>query len=290
MTAEIGDLVRLLELEQLDEMVFRGESRDLGWGAIFGGQVLGQALSALGRSVEPDRALHSFHAYFLRQGDASRPVDYDVERMRDGRSFSTRRVRAVQTGRPIAFLSASLHRRDQRGLEHQDAMPEVAGPEGIESERDLARRKSDLIPETLRADFPGNRPIEIRPVEFMDPTRPVPTAARRTAWMRATGRLPDDPMVHACVLAYASDFGFLVTALQPHAIAWWDPRYRMASVDHAMWFHRDFKADDWLLYAVDSPSASGARAFVRGQVFTRDGRLVASTAQEGLVRERAGAS
>jgi acyl-CoA thioesterase-2 len=282
----LSDLLRLLELEQLDETVFRGQSQDLGWGAIFGGQVLGQAVSALRRSVDGDRRVHSLHAYFLRQGDASRPVEYDVERMRDGRSFSTRRVRAVQLGRPIFFMSASLH-EEQRGLDHQDPMPEVAGPEGIESELELARRKQDLMPQALRATFTSERAIEIRPVEFMDATNPIPAAPRRTVWMRASGELPDDPMIHACLLAYASDFSFLVTALQPHGIAWWDRRFAMASIDHAMWFHRPFRIDNWLLYAVDSPNASGARALVRGQFFTRDGRLVASTVQEGLIRKRA---
>jgi acyl-CoA thioesterase-2 len=284
-TKVLQGLVDLLELEQIADMVYRGQSRDLGWGAIFGGQVLGQALSAAGQTVGKDRAVHSFHAYFLRQGDATRPVDYDVEPMRDGASFSTRRVRAVQFDRPIFFMSASFQ-KEQLSFDHQDPMPEVAGPEGLESELELAQGKENLIPEGLRSALLSERPIEVRPVEFMDVTKPAPTAARRKVWMRANSGLPDKPEIHACLLAYASDFSFLVTALQPHGVAWWDPQVKMASIDHGMWFHRPFRMDDWLLYAVDSPNASGARGLVRGQFFSRDGRLVASTVQEGLIRKR----
>lgn len=285
MTNALQELLDQLALEQIGEMVYRGQSRDLGWGAIFGGQVLGQAVSAAGKTVSKDRAVHSFHAYFLRQGDASRPVDYDVEPMRDGASFSTRRVRAVQFDRPIFFMSASFQ-KEQVSFDHQDPMPEVAGPEDFLSEIDLARRKEHLIPEGLRATLMCERPIEIRAVETMDATNPVPSAARRLVWMRVADRLPDDPEIHNSVLAYASDFSFLVTALHPHGVAWWDPKVKMASIDHGMWFHRPFRMDEWLLYAVDSPNAFGARGLVRGQFFTRDGRLVASTVQEGLIRTR----
>ncbi len=285
MTRVLDELVALLSLEKIEETIFRGASQDLGFGAVFGGQVIGQALSAAEQTVAPERSVHSFHCYFLRPGDARRPVVYDVDLVRDGRSITTRRVKAVQRGRPILFMAASFHIHED-GLTHQDPMPDVPPPEALEPESEFARRHRDLIPEAMRETFTRDAAIEIRPVERMDPVHPRPMLPRRLVWLRAAGELADDPRVHRYLLAYASDFNFLVTALQPHGRVFWDGGLKLASIDHAMWFHRPFRCDDWLLYAVDSPSAAASRALVRGQIFTRDGRLVASTAQEGLVRER----
>lgn len=285
MSAVLDELLNLLELEKVEETLFRGRSQDLGFGAVFGGQVIGQALSAARHTVVEDRRVHSFHCYFLRPGDARRAVVYDVERIRDGRSVSTRRVRAIQRGEPIFFMMASFH-EGGGGLDHQAAMPEVPGPEEIPSETELARRHRALIPESMREYFTAEKPIEIRPVHAVDPRDPRPMAPTRHVWLRANGPLPDDERVHRYLLAYASDFNFLVTALQPHGRIFWQPEVTLASIDHVMWFHRPVRFDDWLLYAVDSPSAASCRALVRGQVFARDGVLVASTAQEGLIRVR----
>ena len=286
MTDLLADLLRLLELERIEETIFRGPSQDMGFGAVFGGQVIGQALSAASQTVAAERPVHSFHCYFLRPGNARRPVVYDVEATRDGRSISTRRIRAVQGGRTILFMGASFHDAED-GLDHQDPMPDVPGPEGLESSVEFARRHRHLIPEPMRATFTSPMPIEVRPVQRVDPTDPQPVPPRRQVWLRANGAMPDDPAVHRYLLAYASDFNFLVTALQPHGRLWWEPGLKMASIDHAMWFHRPLRVDDWLLYDVDSPSAASSRALVRGRLFGRDGRLVASTAQEGLIRVRA---
>jgi acyl-CoA thioesterase-2 len=283
MSDVLADLLKMLELERIEENLFRGSSQDLGFGAVFGGQVLGQALSAASRTVPENRPVHSFHCYFLRPGDATRPIVYEVEATRDGTSLSSRRIRAVQSGRTILFMGSSFH-RDEAGLDHQDPMPEVPGPEELESAVDFARRHSHLIPESMRATFTCHMPIEVRPVQVMDPLQPRPMAARRRVWLRAAGGMPDSPCVHRYLLAYASDFNFLVTALQPHGRMWWEPSLKMASIDHSMWFHRPLRADDWLLYDVDSPSSAAARALVRGRLFSRDGALVASTAQEGLIR------
>jgi acyl-CoA thioesterase-2 len=286
MTDVLADLLELLELERIEETIFRGRSQDLGFGAVFGGQVIGQALSAGTQTVPSERAVHSFHCYFLRPGDARRPVVYEVESTRDGGSISSRRIRAIQRGKTILFMGASFH-ASESGFEHQDEMPEVAGPEGLESGTDLARRHRHLIPEAMRDTFTRERPIEIRPVQTVNPTDPQPMPPRRQVWLRAAGAMPESASVHRYLLAYASDFNFLVTALQPHGRVWWEPSLKMASIDHAMWFHRPLRVDDWLLYDVDSPSAASGRALVRGRIFSRDGRLVASTAQEGLIRLRA---
>ncbi len=281
----LDELLELLELERIEENLFRGHSQDLGFGAVFGGQVIGQALSAARHTVLGDRPVHSFHCYFLRPGDARRPIVYDVEAIRDGRSVSTRRVKAIQRGQPIFFMTASFH-ESAPGLDHQDDMPQVTPPEDLEPDTTRARRHRDLIPEAMRGFFMTETPIEIRTVDPGDPRRPGPRPARRHLWFRANGALTADERVHRYLLAYASDFSFLVTALQPHGIAFWQPGVRIASIDHAMWFHRPLRFDEWLLYAVDSPTASGTRALVRGRIFSRDGRLVASTAQEGLIRVR----
>lgn len=283
MSDVLSELVSLLSLERLEENLFRGRSQDLGWGTVFGGQVLGQALSAAAQTVPQDRPVHSLHAYFLRSGDVSRGIIYEVDRIRDGRSFTTRRVVAIQRGRPIFNLAASFQ-TEEEGLDHQDAMPDVPGPEGLLSHQDLAREFTDGLPEKIRAWSLAERPIETRPVDVQDPNNPVPEPARRAVWYRAAGSLPDTPSLHQYLLAYSCDFHFLTTALQPHGVNWLTPGMQVASLDHAMYFHRPFRLDDWLLHLVESPSSSGARGLVRGRFFTRDGRLVATTAQEGLIR------
>ena len=285
MSDVLHELLELLRLERIEHNLFRGQSQDLGWGAIFGGQVLGQALSAAVQTVPPERPVHSLHGYFLRQGDASKPVVYDVDCIRDGGSFTTRRVVAIQSGKPIFSMSASFQVTED-GYDHGSAMPDVPGPDDLVSEAELARRLAEAIPEKLRKIATAPRPIEIRPLEPSNPLRPEKRPPHRGVWFRAIDRLPDDPGVHRYLLAYASDFHFLTTAMQPHAVSWLVPGMQVASLDHAMWFHRPFRMDQWLLYSVDSPSASGARGLVRGQLFTREGTLVASTAQEGLMRHR----
>ncbi|MFZ5481759.1 MAG: acyl-CoA thioesterase II [Myxococcota bacterium] len=281
----LHELLELLRLERIEQNLFRGQSQDLGWGAIFGGQVLGQALSAAAQTVPPDRHVHSLHAYFLRQGDARRPVVYEVDAIRDGHSFTTRRVVAIQGGHAIFSLAASFQ-VDEGGLAHAAPMPEVPGPDGLASELDLARKYADRIPEPLRAKALADRPIEIRPVQIYNLMAPKAAPPRRQLWYRATGTLPDDPAVHRYVLAYASDFNLLVTAMLPHAVSWMTPGMQVASLDHAMWFHRPFRMDDWLLYDMESPSASGARGLVTGRFYARDGTLVATCVQEGLMRDR----
>jgi len=285
MHSVLADLVDLLALERLDRDLFRGRSQDLGWGAIFGGQVLGQALSAAAQTVVAARPVHSLHGYFLRAGDVTRPILYQVDRLRDGKSFSARRVVAVQEGAAILSLAASFQ-VEEDGLEHQDAMPAAPAPETLRSERELTLPVADQLPEPLRKMATVERPIEIRPVEVRDPLHPVVGPPRRHMWYRASDRLPDDPALHRYLLAYASDFSFIGTAMDPHGESWLTPGMQVTSLDHAMWFHRPFRLDDWLLYVVDSPSASGARGLVRGRFFDRAGRLVASCAQEGLIRKR----
>ena len=281
----LADLVSLLALERLDRDLFRGRSQDLGWGAIFGGQVVGQALSAAAQTVASGRIVHSLHGYFMRAGDVRGSIVYQIDRLRDGKSFTTRRVVAVQEGEAIFSLEASFQSGED-GLDHQDAMPAVPEPDTLKSERELGLDLAAALPPHLLKRATAERPIEIRPVEVRDPLHPVAALPRRHAWYRAVDQLPDDPALHRYLLAYASDFAFLGTALDPHAMSWLTPGLQMASLDHVMWFHRPFRLDDWLLYAVDSPSASGARGLVRGQCFDRAGRLVASTAQEGLIRRR----
>ena len=283
----LANLVELLGLERIDRDLFRGRSQNLGWGAIFGGQVLGQGLSAAAQTVPADRVVHSLHAYFLRAGDVRGSIVYQVDRIRDGKSFTTRRVVAVQNGEAIFSLAASFQ-VDEPGLDHQDVMPDVVGPEQLLSERDLAVRMSDRIPEKLRPMALAERPIELRPVQPRNPLRPTPTEPSRQIWLRAIDALPDDAALHRYLLAYASDFSFLTTSLDPHGASWLQPQMQVASLDHAMWFHRPMRMDDWLLYDIQSPSASGARGLVRGRFFDRQGRLVASAVQEGLIRRRVG--
>jgi len=285
MSQVLNELLDLLSLEQIEQGLFRGRSQDIALGHVFGGQVIGQSLSAAKQTVDPSRPVHSFHCYFLYPGDANKPIVYDVEKIRDGASISTRRVKAIQNGRRIFFLTASFHSASG-GFDHQAEMPKVEGPENLKSELQLAREMQAQIPEAIRELSIAEKPIEIRPVEYFNPLAPEPMPPKRHVWMRANGQLPDDPRVHKYLLAYASDFAFLPVAGQPHAVSFMLPQYQMATIDHSMWFHREFRFDDWLLHVIESPSASNDRGFVRGQFFDRQGRLVASTAQEGVMRKR----
>ncbi len=276
-------LLDLLNLEQVDEDHFRGASEDLGFKNVFGGQVLGQAMMAAYRTVE-GRLAHSMHGYFLRPGDPNEAIEYEVHRMRDGKSFTTRRVIARQHGQEIFALMASFQ-VEEEGFEHQFPMPEVKQPEELVSELEMRRRFKDLIPEKVRELFTRDSPIEIRPVKLINYLNPDKREPIKHQWFRAITALPDDPAVHHCILAYASDFGFLGTSLQPHGVSFYQKNVQVASLDHSIWFNRSFRADDWLLYEMDSPSASHARGLNRGNIYDRQGRLVASVAQEALIRK-----
>lgn len=287
MTVILDELVRLLALERIEENLFRGQSQDLGWGTVFGGQVLGQALSAAAQTVPRDRLVHSMHAYFLRPGDVSMPIVYDVDRIRDGSSFTTRRVVAIQKGQAIFNLAASFQQPED-GFEHQDEMPSAPSPESLPTEQEQLASHAQRLPRLLRERALAARPFEMRPVEAPgDPFLPTPRPPARMVWLRADGALADDPALHRYLLAYVSDHAFLTTALLPHGVSWLTPGMQVASLDHVMWFHQPFRVDQWLLHVIDSPASHGARGLVRGRVFTQDGRLVASTAQEGLIRQRA---
>ncbi len=283
----VQDLLALLDLEPLEEDIFRGRNRDIGSGRVFGGQVLAQALVAARRTVEAGREAHSMHGYFILPGDIEAPIVYFVDRLRDGRSFTTRRVTAIQHGHAIFNLSASFQVMEE-GPEHQSAMPEVPPPEGVARELDLIRERADRIPRALRGVYTQDRPIDFRPVDPVDPFDPEASAPERRMWLRAIGEMPDEAVAHQAVLAYASDYGLLGTALLPHALSFRQPDLQAATLDHSLWFHRPFRADGWLLYVMESPAAAGARGFATGRVYTRDGRLVASVAQEGLMRLRGG--
>jgi len=278
----LEDLIALLTLERIEENIFRGDSRDIGSPQVFGGQVLGQALSAAQHTVE-DRVAHSLHAYFLRRGDINAPIIYEVDRARDGGSFSTRRVVAIQHGRPIFNLAASFQRPEE-GLEHQADMPEVPGPEGLKDLTEVASELLEKIPLKMRRYLTDKRPFEFRPVRPFDFAEPEKLAPVKHVWIRAVDKLPEDQALHQNLLAYVSDYELLGTAILPHGLVFGRGTIIMASLDHALWFHRRIAVDQWLLYSMDSPSASRARGFCRGQLFSEDGVLVASTVQEGLVR------
>jgi acyl-CoA thioesterase-2 len=282
MADAVDGLIEILDLEELEVNIFRGRSPQENRQRVFGGQVAGQALVAAGRTVARG-AVHSLHAYFLRPGDPAKPILYEVDRIRDGRTFTTRRVVAIQHGNAIFNLAASFQ-PDEAGPEHQLEMPAAPDPDSLPGlDERIAQLKNTLPPEALEW-LTRDRPIEVRPVVPGNPFQPTKRPPRQLVWIRASRRLPDDPLLHQCAVAYASDLTLLDTAALPHAIAWNDPGYVMASLDHAMWFHRPFRADEWLLYAQESPTAHGARGFTMGHLFTRDGRLVASVAQEGLIR------
>jgi len=283
MHAGLAELIRLLQLEQLEINLFRGVSRDIGSPQVFGGQVLGQSLRAAYATVPSDRVAHSLHAYFLRRGDFNAPIVYFVDRSRDGASFTSRRVTAIQHGEQIFHMAASFQ-VSQPGIEHQIAMPDVPPPESLKESDPVPKEALDAMPEKTRRLYASARPFEFRMVEHSDPTQPKNTAPLQHIWMRAIDRLPDDDVLHRCLLAYVSDFYLLTTATLPHLEQLMSGKRFLASIDHAMWLHWPMRVDEWYLCSYDSPSAAGARGFARGSIFTRDGRLVANTAQEGLVR------
>ena len=283
MNEVVQNLLKHLTLECLEENLYRGESQDIGSPHVYGGQVLAQALFAASQTVE-DRDVHSLHAYFLRPGDKKKPVVYEVDRIRDGKGYTTRRVVAIQRGKPIFNMSASFKIKEE-GLEHQFEMPEVPGPEGLQNLTELGRQDLAEFPDKLSRFLDWQRPIEFRPVRPTHLLNPEPALPIRDIWIRVEGTLPDDPALHKVLLAYASDYSLLSTALLPHGLVFSQNTLRAASLDHAMWFHRDFRMDDWLLYSMESPSTSHGRGFSRGNLFTREGKLVASVAQEGMIRK-----
>ncbi|MHB1310793.1 MAG: acyl-CoA thioesterase domain-containing protein [Gemmatimonadaceae bacterium] len=285
MSEPLAELLEMLDLEPLEVNIYRGRNRDIGTGRVFGGQVFAQALVAAQRTAPADRDAHSVHGYFLRAGDLTAPIVYFVDRPRDGGSFTSRRVTAIQHGEAIFHLSASFHAAET-GLEHQAPMPAAPAPETLSPELDLIREMADRIPEPLRPILTQDRPIDFRPVAPVDPFRPTVREPTRQVWFRAIGTLPDERIIHQAVLAYASDYGLLPTALHPHGISFRDRRLQMASLDHSVWMHRPFRADEWLLYVMDSPVSAGGRGFTRGAIYARDGQRVASVAQEGLMRIR----
>jgi len=286
MSSAVADLLRVLDLEQIEVNLFRGRSPQVGWQRVYGGQVIGQALVAACRTVDViGRPPHSLHAYFLLGGDPSVPIIYEVDRIRDGKSFTTRRVVAIQHGRAIFTMAVSFH-RDESSLSHQAPMPSVPSPEELPNEENIRARILPIMPDPVRQYYERERPIELRPVEFDRYLGKKIEGGRFHVWIRATEKLPDEPAIHQCVLAYASDMTLLDSALIPFGRTLFEPTIMAASLDHALWFHRPFRADEWLLYAQDSPNLSGSRGFSRGLIFANDGTLVASVCQEGLLRER----
>jgi acyl-CoA thioesterase-2 len=284
MASAVQSLLDILDLEPLEVNLFRGLSPQVGWQRVFGGQVIGQALVAATRTVE-GRPVHSLHAYFLLPGDPKVPIVYEVDRIRDGKSFTTRTVKAIQHGDAIFSMSVSYH-REEPGFSHQAEMPKVPPPEELPGEQELRERVLPLMPDPVRRYYERERPIELRPVEFARYISREHRDPRFHVWIRATARLPDDPAIHQCVLAYASDMTLLDSTLIPHGRTVFEKSIQAASLDHALWFHRPFRADEWLLYAQDAPNAEGALGLARGLIFSRDGKLVASVVQEGLIRAR----
>ncbi len=282
--ARLPELLKILDLERIEDNLFRGDSRDVGAPQVFGGQVLGQALVAASRTVE-GRQVHSLHAYFLRRGDLSVPIVFEVDRSRDGGSFTSRRVVAIQHGQPILTMSASFQ-VGEPGLDHQAPMPAAPPPESL---RDLAVVEAEVIermPHKVSGYFRNQRPFEFRAVSPDDYLTREKRPASKLVWFRVIGELPDDQSLHRCLLTYVSDYHLLATATMPHGVNFLE--LQVASIDHAIWFHRDLRVDDWMLYVIESPSASGARGFSRGSIYARDGALVATVAQEGLIREHSG--
>jgi acyl-CoA thioesterase-2 len=282
MNPALEDLISLLQLERVEDNIFRGDSRDIGSPQVFGGQVLGQALSAAQHTVD-DRIAHSLHAYFLRRGDIKAPIVYEVDRARDGGSFSNRRVVAIQHGRPILNLAASFQ-KPELGLEHQAEMPDIPGPDGLQTLHEIALDLPECVPMMMRRFLMEKRPFEFRPVRPPNFEKREKLAPVSHVWVRAVDELPDNQILHQNLLAYVSDYELLGASTLPHALSFIHDNVIMASLDHALWFHREIAIDQWHLYSIDSPNASGARGLARGQFFSEDGRLVASTSQEGLVR------
>ena len=281
----LTELVRDLDLEPLELNLYRGQTQEPGWQRVYGGLVLAQALAAAMRTVDPDRHAHSMHGYFLLGGQPGTPIIYDVERIRDGSSFNTRRVKAIQNGRAIFALNVSFQKREE-GYQHQTEMPDVPSPESLPNERELQERYASHLPENIRSFWGRERPFEMRPIDFSRYLTREKAAPRQSVWLRANGRLSDDQNLHSCLLAYASDFTLLDTALIAHGKWLFDTDMQLASIDHAMWLHAPFRADDWLLYTQESTFAGGARGFCRGSIYTQSGVLVASVTQEGLMRKR----
>ncbi len=279
----LKELLDLLQLESLKTDVYLGQSQDLGWGRVFGGQVIAQSMTAANNTVDKPRVLHSLHGYFLRPGDTHFPIEYRVERMRDGGTFSFRRVVAHQQDQAIFVMSASFQVPEE-GFEHQFEMPKVAGPENLPSELELRRKRSHMVPEKIRQVFISDRPFEVRPVDPVDPFKPEKKSPYSYSWVRPVGQLPTDPMLNKCLLAYISDWDLVNTCLLPHGATTFSNRMQIASLDHAMWFHHSFTMEDWILYAHDSPSASSGRGLNRGNFFTRNGKLISSVTQESLIR------
>ncbi len=283
--APIKPLLSILDLERLGENVFRGNSLHQSWQRVYGGQVLGQAIIAAARTAPEGSVVHSLHGYFLLAGDPNHPIVYEVETLRDGRSFSTRRVKVLQHDRAIFIMSASFQ-KPEPGFEHQATMPDVPPPEDLKSARDLFAAHVDKLPDAMRSYWRQPQPIEMRPVDISRYLAREKRTPAQCIWLKADSTLPDDVTVHQAVLAYASDFTLLDTALIAHGKLMFDTDIQLASLDHSQWFHRPFRADEWILYVQDSPSSSGARGLCRGQLFSQTGTLIASTAQEGLMRPR----
>ncbi len=283
MTDILEDLIQLLTLERLDTNLYRGQSSDIGTNRVFGGQVLGQALAAANNTVE-DRVVHSLHAYFLRKGDHNAPIIYEVDRQRDGRSYTSRRVVAIQHGHPILNLAASFQVPEE-GLEHQSSMPQVPAPETL---KDVTEYRQQLLERVSESALPRyllhDRPFEFRPVQLPQFIDPEPREPRAQIWFKTTGKMPDNDALHRNMLAYVSDYYLIGTATRPHGVSVFSKELQLASLDHALWFQRPFRIDEWLLYSIESPSASGARGLSRGQIFRQDGALVAVVAQEGVMR------
>ena len=284
MSYDVHDLLQLLDLEPLEENIYRGRNRDIGTGRVFGGQVLAQALVAAQRTVPEERTAHSMHGYFILPGDMAAPIVYFVDRLRDGKSFTTRRVTAIQHGRAIFNMSASFQIAEEDGPSHQADMPDAPPPEDLVSDLEMVRARANVIPAALRPILTQDRPIDFRPVDPVDVFNPVARPPRRMLWLRAVGEMPHEHLANQAVLAYASDYGLLATSLLPHALSIYTPGMQVATLDHAIWFHRRVHFDEWHLYVMDSPSAAGARGFTRGLLYNRNGDLVASTTQEGLTR------
>ena len=282
----LNQIIKTLDLEEIEPNHYLATSPNEGWQRVYGGQVIGQALVAASRTVSPNRSAHSLHGYFLRAGDTTIPILYKVDRIRDGKSFTTRRVVAVQRGQAIFTMSISFQ-VDEGGLSHQFDMPKVPAPDSLPTEDELRREQAKSWPKEFQESFSGSSAIQVKPVDPVDLLNPEPAQAMQRCWMRCGEALPDDPRIHQCVLAYLSDWSLLDTASRPHAVSFMQDNVQVASLDHAMWFHRPFRADEWLLYDQDSPSASGARGFNRGVIYSQTGELVASTTQEGLLRVHA---
>ncbi|MCH1598705.1 MAG: acyl-CoA thioesterase II [Pseudomonadales bacterium] len=279
----LNKIIETLDLEEIELNHYLATSPNEGWQRVYGGQVIGQALVAASRTVSTDRSAHSLHGYFLRAGDTDIPILYKVDRIRDGKSFTTRRVVAVQRGQAIFTMSISFQ-VDEEGLTHQFDMPDVPSPDALPTDEEIRRQQAKSWPEEFQDSFWGSSAIQVKPIDPVDMLNPEPAPPVQRCWMRCGEKLPDDPRIHQCVLAYLSDWSLLDTATRPHAVSFMQDNVQVASLDHAMWFHRPFRADEWLLYDQDSPSANGARGFNRGLIYNQAGELVASTTQEGLVR------